>query len=134
MNELITYMSHLWLEIESDTVTVGVNEDGADELEEITSIRLPREGEKVSADEICGEIEGPSGSINVYSPVNGKIVEINGALLDDPQVLFEDPEVEGWLIRVQANDEDDLRELVRGSTSDDEDDVDEDEEIEEDEE
>jgi glycine cleavage system H protein len=108
-DEFLPYMGYEWLQIEDDnTVTIGINEDGLNEISEITAVQLPAENEEVTADEICAELETEEGPLNIYSPVDGKIVEINAAVVENPSLITEDPFGDGWLIRVEPNDPDDL--------------------------
>ncbi len=120
--EFIPFMGYEWIQIDGGNVTVGISEEGLAELGEISAINLPAENEEVNPDEICGEIETSDGPMNLYSPVEGKIIEINAAVVENPSLLLEDPYGDGWLFRVEAEDADDLE------------DIDEDEEDDEDEE
>lgn len=131
--DFIPFMGYEWLQIEDGTVTIGISEEGLSELTEITAINLPAEGEEVSADEICGEIETDEGPMNLYSPVDGRVVEINPAVVENPELLNEDPFGDGWLFRVEPNDPADLS-GVGGDDDEDEDDDDDDDEDYEDEE
>jgi glycine cleavage system H protein len=124
--EFIPFMGYEWIQIESGTVTVGISEEGLNELGDITAINLPAENEDVNPDEICGEIETDEGPMNLYSPVEGKIIEINQAVVENPSLLLEDPYGDGWLFRVEAEDADDLEDI--DEDEDDDDDEDEDEE------
>lgn len=119
-DEFQTFLGYEWLQIEDGTVTVGINDDGLDELVEITSINLPGEGEEVNPDEVCGEIETEGGSMNLYSPVEGKVIEVNGAVLENPQLILEDNFGDGWLFRVEATDAGDLDEIENGDSGDEE--------------
>lgn len=123
-----TFMGYLWVQNEGGIVTIGINEEGLEDFEEIVSLDLPPEHEKVEADEVCGTIETDDGPLDIYSPVSGKVVEVNAAVIEDPALIQEDPMEEGWLIRIEASDDLDEEE------DDDDDDDDEDEEEEEDEE
>jgi glycine cleavage system H protein len=118
-DEFIPFMGYEWLQIEDGTVTVGVSEEGLSELTEITAIGLPTENEEVNPDEICGEIETDEGPLNLYSPVEGRVIEINAAVVENPSLLNEDPYGDGWLFRVEPNNSEDLDELSQASTSDD---------------
>lgn len=129
--DLVNYMGHLWIQVDGDTATVGVNEEGLEELTEILNVSLPSESEALAPDEVCGEIETESGSLNLYSPVAGTVIEINAAVVDDPDLILEENYGDGWLFKLQADDADDLDDLVHGRSSDD-DDEDEDDEEEED--
>lgn len=119
-DEFIPFLAYEWLQVEDGSVTVGVSEEGLEELTEVSAVNLPAEGEAVNPDEVCGEIETESGPLNLYSPVEGKVVEINAAVVENPQLIFEDPYGDGWLFRVEANDPDDLDALTQGETDDDE--------------
>jgi glycine cleavage system H protein len=116
--EFIPFMGYEWLQIEDETVTIGISEEGLSELTEITAINLPSENEEVNPDEICGEIETEEGPLNIYSPVEGRVVEINSAVLENPKLIFEDPYGDGWLFRVEAADPEDIDEITQGESDD----------------
>lgn len=118
MDDLITYMGYEWLSVEDGIVTVGVNEAGLEELSDISKITLPAVDDEVNPDDICGEIETDSGPLNLYSPVDGQIVEINEAVVEDPNLISEDPFGDGWLFKVEAKNTSDLDELISASTND----------------
>ncbi|MBK7889903.1 MAG: glycine cleavage system protein H [Bdellovibrionales bacterium] len=119
-DEFIPFLGYEWLQVEDGSVTVGISEEGLEELTEVSAINLPAEGEEVNPDEVCGEVETESGPLNLYSPVEGKVVEINAAVVENPQLLFEDPYGDGWLFRVEATDPDDLDAITNGDSDDDE--------------
>ncbi len=118
-DEFLPYMGYEWLQIEDETLTIGVNEEGLNEISEITAVNLPAENEEVAADEICGELETEEGPLNIYSPIEGRVVEINAAVIENPSLIQEDPFGDGWLIRVEAGNPEDLEELANGSKDDD---------------
>lgn len=119
-DDFIPFLAYEWLQVEDGSVTIGISEEGLEELTEVSAINLPAEGEEVGADEVCGEVETESGPLNLYSPVEGKVVEINAAVVENPQLLFEDPYGDGWLFRVEATNPEDLDELTSADTGDDE--------------
>ena len=84
MNELITYMGYLWVQVDGGLLTVGINEDGLDELGEDITIHLPEESDTVSAGHVCGEVETENGPMNLYCPVDGIVSEVNEALSENP--------------------------------------------------
>ena len=130
-DEFIPFMVYEWLQVEDGSVTIGISEEGLEELAEISAVNLPSEGEDIGADEVCGEIETESGPLNLYSPVDGKVVEINAAVVENPQLIFEDPYGDGWLFRVEAKNADDLDDLTEIDSGDDDGDDDDEEEEEE---
>ena len=116
--EFIPFMVYEWLQVDDGAITIGISEEGLSELTEITAINLPAENDEVTADEICGEIETDEGPLNLYSPVDGKVVEINAAVVENPTLLSEDPYGDGWLVRVEPTDPDDLDNLEGGDSDD----------------
>lgn len=117
-DEFIPYMGYQWLQIEDDSVTIGVSEEGLNELSEITAVNLPAENEEVTADEICAELDTDEGPLNLYSPVDGRVVEINAAVVENPSLLVDDPYGDGWLFRVEASSPEDLESLSTADTND----------------
>ena len=130
--EFIPFMGYQWVQIEGYTITIGISEEGLSELTEITAINLPSENEEINPDEICAEIETDEGPLNIYTPIEGKVVEINAAVMENPKLIFEDSYGDGWLFRLEASDPDDIEAFVNGESDDDEEE-DEDEEDERDE-
>lgn len=110
MNEdqIRMYMGYQWLYIEDDAVVVGINEEGTSDLDSINSIDLPKEKDEVSADEVCGVIETDEGELEIYSPVDGKVIEINAAILENPNLILEDSMGDGWILKIEPDNIDDL--------------------------
>ncbi len=128
--DTVDFMGYMWIQKEDGVVTVGINEEGLQDFDEITSIELPSENDKVEADTVIGTIETDDGPLDIYSPVNGTVLEVNPQVLESPSLIQEDPFEEGWLIRIESSDDLDEDE----DDYDDEDEDDEDEDSEEDEE
>jgi glycine cleavage system H protein len=118
---------HLWYTESEGIITIGINDDGLADITEINSVDLPPEQEKVDADLAFGSIETDDGTLDLFSPIEGTIIEVNTQVLDDPSIIMEDPYEEGWLVRIEADGEiEDVEE-----DDEDEDDFDEDDEEEE---
>lgn len=122
------FMGYLWVRQEDGVITIGINEDGLEDFEEISSVELPSEQEKIDEDVVIGTIETDDGPLDIYSPVAGTVIEINSQVIDDPSIIMEDPYEEGWLIRIEADDDLDDED----EDEDDDDDEDEDDEDDED--
>lgn len=129
-NDVRNFMGYMWVQDEDGIITIGINEEGLEDFEEITSVDLPAEHDKVEADEVCGTVETDDGPLDIYSPVSGTVIEVNSAVIEDPSLIQEDPFEEGWLIRVETSESLDEDE---DEDEDDEDDEDEDEDMDEDE-
>lgn len=127
-DDLKNFMGYMWLQEADGIVTIGLNEEGLQDFEEISSVELPSEGEKIDTETVIGTIETDDGPLDIYSPVNGTILEINGQVIENPSLIQEDPYEEGWLVRIEASDE------SSDEDEEDEDDSEEDEDRDEDEE
>ena len=119
------FMGYMWFQQDDGIVTVGINEDGLEDFEEITSIELPPENEKVESDVVLGTIETDDGPLDIYSPVDGTVIEVNTQVLENPSIIQEDPYEEGWLLRIEAtediDEEDDFEDEDEDEEDDDED-------------
>jgi glycine cleavage system H protein len=131
-DDVKNFMGYLWVREEDGIITIGINEDGLEDFEEISSIELPAEQEKVDSDVVIGTLETDDGPLDIYSPVSGTVVEINSQVVDDPSMIMEDPYEEGWLIRIEADE--DLDDEDEDDEDDDDDEDDEDGDYDEDEE
>lgn len=130
MEDNIKFMDHMWLNINDGIVTVGINDEAAEDLSDDIDLNLPEEDDIVMRGKICGYIESANGNINLYSPVSGTIIELNEAVTDNPDLIIEDPNDEGWLFKVEADDPSQLEKYTATgyTSSDDDDDEDEDDE------
>ena len=118
---------HLWYTESEGIITIGINDEGLADITEINSVDLPPEQEKVDTDLAFGSIETDDGTLDLFSPIEGTIIEVNSQVLEDPSIIMEDPYEEGWLVRIEAEGEiEDVEE-----EDDEDDDLDEDEEDEE---
>ena len=122
--EIRNFMGYMWFQKEDGIVTIGINEDGLEDFEEILSVELSPEGEKIDSDVVLGTIETDDGPLDIYSPVAGTVVEVNSQVIDNPNLIQEDPYEEGWLIRIEATEKD--ADDEEGEDEDNEDDEDED--------
>lgn len=128
----MTYMGYEWITVEDGVVTLGLTEDAVSDLSDDVTLNLPEQDDVVSAGKVCGDIESDNGNLNLYSPVSGTVIEVNEAVLENPDLLQEDPTDEGWLFKVEADDPDKLDRLSLQTTNQDDEDTDEDEDDEDD--
>ena len=92
--------THEWLRIDGAVVTVGESWFAQDSMGDVVHVELPEVGDSVSAGEPACEIESVKAVSDVYSPVTGTIVEVNGSLEDSPEEVNSAPYGDGWLFRV----------------------------------
>jgi len=95
---------HEWIRVEDDVCVLGITEFAQQELGEVVFVELPEVGQVFNAQDELGTIESVKAVAEVYSPVAGEVVEINEAVVDDPEVLNDDPQGEGWLVKVRLSD------------------------------
>ena len=109
----IRYTSeHEWIRVEGDEAFVGITDYAQSELGEIVFIDVPTEGETVGQGEVFGSIEAVKTVSDLNMPVTGEVLEINGALDAQPELVNNDPYGEGWIIRIAVKDAAELDNLM----------------------
>ena len=93
---------HEWVRVDGDIAIVGVTQYAQDQLGDIVFAELPEPGTAVEAGSVVGELESTKSVSDVFSPVDGEVVERNEALDATPEVINSDPYGEGWLLRVRV--------------------------------
>jgi len=109
---LLYSKEHEWVLVEGDTATIGITEFAQEELGDIVYVELPEVGEKIVKDDPFGAVESVKAVSDVYAPVSGTVLEINDVLPDSPETINDDPYGDGWMIRVEMNDKDELKDLM----------------------
>ncbi|HMQ12263.1 MAG TPA: glycine cleavage system protein GcvH [Candidatus Competibacter phosphatis] len=95
--------SHEWARANDDgTVTVGITDHAQHLLGDLVFVEIPEVGRAVAAAESCAVVESVKAASDVYSPLEGMIVEVNEALADTPELINEDPYGEGWIFRLKT--------------------------------
>ena len=110
--------SHEWFQLEGDIVTMGITKFAADELTDITYVELKPNGAQVKAGSPIAEVESVKTTADVYSAVEGTIVDVNKAVSSDPSLLNSDPYTKGWLIKIKVADPSPLQNLMDQATYD----------------
>ena len=103
---------HEWVRVMDDICVLGITEFAQQELGEVVFVELPEVGQVFNAQDELGTIESVKAVAEVYSPVAGEVVEINDAVVDDPEMLNDDPHGEGWLVKIRFSSADDLKALM----------------------
>jgi len=104
---------HEWVRVMDDVCVLGITEFAQQELGEVVFVELPEVGQVFNAQDELGTIESVKAVAEVYSPVAGEVVEINDAVVDDPEMLNDDPHGEGWLVKIRFSSTDDLKALMK---------------------
>jgi len=105
--------SHEWVRAEGNgRVTVGISDHAQSLLGDLVYVELPNVGDSVEAGNAVAVVESVKAASDVYSPVTGKVAEVNTALTDKPETINEDAYGEGWLFVVEGVDNEQLVELL----------------------
>ena len=111
--EDIRYTSeHEWIRLEGDEAFVGITDYAQSELGEIVFVDVPTLGETVGQGEVFGSIEAVKTVSDLNMPVSGEVLEVNGALDAQPELVNNDPYGEGWIIRIAVKDASELDKLM----------------------
>lgn len=105
--------SHEWVLNETESIVfIGITNFAQKELGEIVYIELPKVGCEVHAQQEIAVLESTKSAVDIYSPVSGKIIEINTRLLETPQLINQDPEKQGWICKIQLSNLSELKSLL----------------------
>lgn len=103
--------SHEWVKVEGGIAVIGVTDFAQSEMGDITYVDAPEEGDEVEKGEEFGALESVKASSDLYSPVSGKVVEVNEELQDAPEKVNEDAYA-AWIIKVEMSDPSELESLM----------------------
>jgi glycine cleavage system H protein len=95
---------HEWVSASGNTYRMGITDYAQGALGDIVYVQLPKVGETVTADKVCGEVESTKSGSEIFAPVSGKIVAINEALNSSPETINSDPYGAGWLAEIEVSD------------------------------
>ncbi|OQW45217.1 MAG: glycine cleavage system protein H [Proteobacteria bacterium SG_bin6] len=103
---------HEWIELDGEIGTVGITDYAQGQLGDIVFVEVPDEGKSLSKGDEAAVVESVKAASDVYSPVSGTVVEGNAALADQPALVNEDPEGEGWFFKLTLSDTGELEGLM----------------------
>jgi glycine cleavage system H protein len=109
---------HEWLRMEGDTVVIGITHFAQDSLGDVVFVELPEVGSDVKQFEKMGEIESVKAVSDLYSPVGGKVIEVNESLTDSPELVNDSPYEGGWMLKVEMADSSEIERLMSSSEYD----------------
>jgi len=109
---LLYTKDHEWAKVEGDTATVGITDHAQEQLGELTFIELPDTGREVKQKGELAVVESSKAASDVYSPVTGKVTEVNNDLQDKPELVNDDPYNQGWICRMEITDVGSLKNLM----------------------
>ncbi len=110
--ELLYTDTHEWVKREGNQVTVGLTDYAQSQLRDIVYVELPEIGAGFKKGESVGVVESVKTAADLFSPVSGKVTETNMTLKGSPQFINEDPYGRGWILKMNFEDEGELKKLL----------------------
>ena len=103
---------HEWVKIDGNTARVGISDYAQQKLGDITYIELPEKGKDVNQFEYLTGIESVKAAHDIYSPISGKVLDINNELESNPELINKSPYEDGWIVEIGVNNPDDIDNLL----------------------
>ena len=94
---------HEWAKQDGDRVRVGITAYAQDQLGDVVFVELPKVGAKVTASKNFGVVESVKAVSDLFAPVSGEVVEVNGELAQKPEIVNQDPYGKGWMLVVKPS-------------------------------
>lgn len=103
---------HIWVKIEGDVATIGITDYGQHQLGDIVFVDMPEKDRDVEAGEVIASVESVKAISEIYTPLTGRIIEINEELANDPSVINSDPYGDGWICDIHIKDQLEVEDLM----------------------
>jgi glycine cleavage system H protein len=112
MSEIKFSKDHEWVKLDGDTATIGITHYAQEQLGDVVFVELPEVGKKIEQGKELATVESVKAASEVYAPVSGEVVEVNGALTDAPATVNEDALGKGWFAKLKVADKGQLSGLM----------------------
>ncbi|MBA55493.1 MAG: glycine cleavage system protein H [Pseudomonadales bacterium] len=106
--ELRYLSSHEWVKVEDGVATIGITAHAQEAMGDLVYVEMPEVGTELAAGDEAGVVESVKAASDIYTPVSGEVIEINGDLEEAPETVNSDPYGAGWMFKVQIADESEL--------------------------
>ena len=103
---------HEWSRLEGKRATIGITDFAQSELTDVVYVELPKAGKVVKAGEVLGTVESVKAVSEIFAPISGKVVDVNKALEDAPEVVNKDPYGTGWMVVLEVADPNGAKHLM----------------------
>lgn len=103
-NQLEYTKTHEWIKKEDELFTIGITDHAQTMLGDLVYVELPEIETNLDMGQECAVVESVKAAADIYCPIHGEVIEINSAVIENPQLVNEDPYGKGWLIRVKPFD------------------------------
>lgn len=104
MAKLYFTQDHEWISLDGDVATVGITNHAQEQLGDLVFVELPEVGCTVQKGDSVAVVESVKAASDVFSPVDGTVIEVNEALVDDPAMVNQKAEKQGWLWKMKLSD------------------------------
>jgi glycine cleavage system H protein len=106
---------HEWVRVEGNMVTVGITDYAQEQLGDIVFVDLPSKGQDISKDDTFGVVESVKSVSDCFSPITGKVVDINEDLAENPAMINEDCYGDGWMVRIEVKNSAEIKGLMKAT-------------------
>tara|TARA_B100000768_G_scaffold131195_1_gene121891 strand:- start:4673 stop:5053 length:381 start_codon:yes stop_codon:yes gene_type:complete len=115
-SELKYTKDHEWVKVEGSQAIIGITDYAQGELGDIVYVEIEALGEELQKEEIFGSVEAVKTVSDLFLPVSGKITEMNEGLEDNPELINDDPYGKGWIIKMEIQNPEELKELLNSES------------------
>lgn len=112
MSETKFTKDHEWVRLDGGVATVGITDHAQNALGDVVFVDLPEVGREVAAGEAVAVVESVKAASDVYAPIAGKVVAVNGALSDNPGAINAAPTTDGWFFKIEPADAGEIAALM----------------------
>jgi glycine cleavage system H protein len=103
---------HEWVKLDGNVATVGITDFAQSELGDIVYLEIDSLDTEINSNEVFGTVEAVKTVSDLFMPVNGKVVDVNSTLEDNPEAVNDDPYGEGWIIKIEVSNPSDIDALM----------------------
>jgi glycine cleavage system H protein len=103
---------HEWVKLDGNVATVGITDFAQSELGDIVYLEIDSLDTEINSNEVFGTVEAVKTVSDLFMPVNGKVVDVNSSLEDNPEAVNDDPYGEGWIIKIEVSNPSDIDALM----------------------
>jgi glycine cleavage system H protein len=104
--------THEWVKIEGNEAIIGITDYAQKELGDIVFVELPEIGTELASEEVLATIEAVKAIEEIYMPISGRVIDVNSNLGDTPELINSSPYDEGWIVKVEILNKDDIEDLL----------------------
>lgn len=113
--DLLYSKEHEWVKLDGDVATIGITDYAQESLGDIVYVELPKVGAAIEQFTNVGVVESVKAVSDLFTPISGEVVEVNGGLDADPAAVNREPYGDGWMLKVKLSDLDETKNLLSAS-------------------